>query len=110
MAHFIESRARAGRQHTLVCIVHHFLQKAVFHEAFAMDAAQVVGPEHTPAAPLKFLENVEGFSQFFVRSGHRASSLFGSLQVYRAVRTQVYYVAPLQVNDAVPIQVYCAFN
>jgi len=29
-----------------------------------MDAAQVVGPEHTPAAPLKFLENVEDSASF----------------------------------------------
>src|SRR5271170_7261667 len=75
-----------------------------------MDAAQVVGPEHTPAAPLKFLENVQGFSQFFVRSRHRVSLLSVSLQVYRAVLTQVYSVVQLQVNYAAPIQVYYAFN
>ena len=39
-----------------------------------MNAAQVVGPEHTPPASLKCLENVEGFSQFFVRCRHKPSA------------------------------------
>src|ERR1700720_2914406 len=53
--------------------LHDFLQEAVLHQTFAVNPAQVVGPEHTLVAMLECLEHVEGFSQFFVWGGHEAS-------------------------------------
>lgn len=78
-----------------------------------MNAAQVVGPEHTPPAFLKRLEHIEGLSQFFVRCRHKPSQISGPLQAYYAEPKQAYYVAPLQANRAVRIQSYhalCVIN
>jgi hypothetical protein len=73
------------------------LQKA---EAFAMNAAQVVGPEHTPPAFLKRLEHIEGLSQFFVRCRHKPSQPSGPLQAYYAFPKQAYYAVSLQAHYA----------
>lgn len=83
-----------GNQPTL----HDFLQKTVCQQTFAIDAAQVFGPEHTAPLLLERAQRVERFSEFFVRCGH---DRLGSIQVYCAVRIQVYYDVPQQVNYAV---------
>jgi hypothetical protein len=67
---------------------HDFLQKTVCQQTFAIDAAQVLGPEHTATLLLERPERVERFSQFFVRRGH---GRLVSIQVYCAVLMQVYY-------------------
>jgi hypothetical protein len=67
-----------------------------------MNAGEIVGPEYTPTARLKRLQDIEGFRQFFVGSSHHRYRR----QVYCAARIQVYYVALIQVNYAGSLQVH----
>src|SRR5215467_5297857 len=60
-------RVGAGRNQPAL---HNFLQEAVFHQAFAVNAAQIVGTEHASVSLLKVFQDVQGFSQFFVWRGH----------------------------------------
>lgn len=96
------SRTRAGgNQPTL----YHFLQETVRYEALAVDAAQLVRPEHTPASLLEHPQRSEGFCEFFVWYCHYVSFMEFS-QVYCDVLLQVDNAVYMQVNHVVRIQVY----
>ena len=73
-----------------------------------MNAADVVGSEHTSSAFLKRLEHIEGFSQFLVRGRHFLSLSSATLQAYSAVPIRAYYAVSLQAYYAVRVQAYHA--
>src|SRR5260370_14022958 len=75
-----------------------------------MNAAQIVGAEHTSPAFLELLEHVRYLSMFLVRSRHKLSPSSGSLQANDAVPLQAYYAVCTQAYCAVRIRAYHALH